>query len=43
MAHIEKTVFISYRRTTVAWTLNIYQNLTKRMGLLLQLELISFW
>jgi tetratricopeptide (TPR) repeat protein len=29
MGHIEKTVFISYRRTTVAWALNIYQNLTQ--------------
>jgi len=29
MSHTEKTVFISYRRTTVAWALNIYQNLTQ--------------
>src|SRR5215510_8742151 len=29
MKHIEKTVFICYRRTTVAWALNIYQNLTQ--------------
>src|SRR5215470_19571508 len=29
MDRIEKTVFISYRRTTVAWALNIYQNLTQ--------------
>ena len=29
MSHIEKTVFISYRRTTVAWALNIHQNLTQ--------------
>jgi tetratricopeptide (TPR) repeat protein len=29
-SRIEKTVFISYRRTSVAWALAIYQNLTHR-------------
>jgi tetratricopeptide (TPR) repeat protein len=29
MARIEKTVFISYRRTNAAWTLAIYQYLTR--------------
>ena len=29
MKRIEKTVFISYRRTDVAWALAIYQNLTQ--------------
>src|SRR5215470_11378701 len=29
MDRIEKTVFISYRRTTVSWALNIYQDLTQ--------------
>jgi hypothetical protein len=29
MGRVEKTVFLSYRRTTVAWALNIYQNLTQ--------------
>jgi hypothetical protein len=28
MARIEKTVFISYRRTNAPWALAIYQNLT---------------
>src|SRR5947199_10514598 len=28
MARIEKTVFISYRRTNVPWALAIFQNLT---------------
>jgi hypothetical protein len=28
MGHIEKTVFISYRRTNLPWALAIYQNLT---------------
>jgi hypothetical protein len=28
MARIEKTVFLSYRRTAVSWALAIYQNLT---------------
>ena len=28
MARIEKTVFISYRRTNMPWALNIYHNLT---------------
>lgn len=28
MGHIEKTVFISYRRTNLPWALCIYQNLT---------------
>lgn len=28
MGQIEKTVFISYRRTNLPWALNIYQNLT---------------
>ena len=28
MARVDKTVFISYRRSTVAWALAIYQNLT---------------
>lgn len=28
MPHIEKTVFISYRRTNAPWALAIYQNLT---------------
>lgn len=28
MARIEKTVFISYRRTNLPWALNIYQDLT---------------
>ena len=30
MQRIEKTVFISYRRTHVAWALAIFQNLTNR-------------
>jgi len=29
MARIEKTVFLSYRRTNAAWALAIYQNLTQ--------------
>jgi tetratricopeptide (TPR) repeat protein len=29
MGHIEKTVFLSYRRTNVPWALNIFQNLTQ--------------
>src|SRR5215470_12954415 len=29
MDRIEKTVFISYRRTTAAWALNLYQQLTQ--------------
>src|SRR5215472_10819470 len=29
MGRIEKTVFISYRRTSVSWALNIYQHLTQ--------------
>ena len=29
MARIEKTVFISYRRTNVPWALAIYQDLTQ--------------
>jgi hypothetical protein len=28
MGRIEKTVFISYRRTNVPWAMAIYQNLT---------------
>jgi tetratricopeptide (TPR) repeat protein len=28
MERVEKTVFISYRRTNVPWALNVYQNLT---------------
>ena len=28
MGHIEKSVFISYRRTNVPWAIAIYQNLT---------------
>jgi len=28
MGRIEKTVFISYRRSNVPWALAIYQNLT---------------
>ncbi len=28
MERIEKTVFISYRRTNIPWVLNIFQNLT---------------
>ncbi|MCK6584402.1 MAG: tetratricopeptide repeat protein, partial [Anaerolineales bacterium] len=28
MGQVEKTVFISYRRTNLPWALNIYQNLT---------------
>jgi TIR domain-containing protein len=28
MERIEKTVFISYRRTNIPWALNIFQNLT---------------
>ena len=28
MQHIEKTVFLSYRRTNFPWALNIFQNLT---------------
>jgi len=28
MGQIEKTVFISYRRTNLPWALAIYQNLT---------------
>ena len=28
MARVEKTVFISYRRTNVPWALYVYQNLT---------------
>jgi len=28
MGHIEKTVFLSYRRTNVPWALSIFQNLT---------------
>ena len=27
MGHIEKTVFISYRRTNIPWALNIFQYL----------------
>jgi tetratricopeptide (TPR) repeat protein len=30
MARIEKTVFISYRRTNLPWALAVYQNLTHR-------------
>jgi hypothetical protein len=30
MARVERTVFISYRRSTVPWVLAIYQNLTHR-------------
>lgn len=30
MGRIEKTVFISYRRTNLPWALSIYQNLTSR-------------
>ncbi len=30
MARIEKTVFISYRRTNIPWALAIYQNLTSQ-------------
>jgi hypothetical protein len=29
MRHIEKTVFLSYRRTNIAWALSIFQNLTQ--------------
>jgi hypothetical protein len=29
MARIEKTVFISYRRTNFAWAVAIFQNLTQ--------------
>lgn len=29
MARVEKTVFISYRRTNVSWALAVYQNLTR--------------
>ena len=28
MARVEKTVFLSYRRTNAPWALAIYQNLT---------------
>src|SRR5436305_11161482 len=28
MERVEKTVFLSYRRTNLPWALNIYQNLT---------------
>jgi hypothetical protein len=28
MGRVEKTVFISYRRTNIQWALAIYQNLT---------------
>ena len=30
MAHIEKTVFISYRRKDISWALAVYQYLTSR-------------
>jgi len=30
MAHIEKTVFISYRRKDISWALAVYQNLTSK-------------
>ena len=29
MSRVEKTVFISYRRTSASWALNIYQHLTQ--------------
>ena len=29
MGHIEKTVFVSYRRTDESWGLAIFQNLTQ--------------
>jgi hypothetical protein len=29
MEHIEKTVFLSYRRTNIPWALAIFQNLTQ--------------
>jgi hypothetical protein len=29
MERIEKTVFLSYRRTNISWALNIFQNLTQ--------------
>jgi TIR domain len=29
MERVEKTVFLSYRRTNFPWALNIYQNLTQ--------------
>src|SRR5262245_54236006 len=29
MDRVEKTVFLSYRRTNLAWALNIYQDLTQ--------------
>lgn len=28
MEHVEKTVFLSYRRTNIPWALNIFQDLT---------------
>ena len=30
MARVEKTVFLSYRRTNATWALSIYQNLTTK-------------
>ena len=38
MGRIEKSVFLSYRRTNFSWALAIYQDLTQRLRCLLRLQ-----